>query len=66
MVVFDEPQLDGDGDGPYRAAVIWETYLLPVSEGEVNDDVEARQLRQLRDAALRAVLEHPESGSPLH
>jgi len=25
-VAFDEPQLDGDGQGPYRAAVIWEKY----------------------------------------
>jgi hypothetical protein len=27
LVQFDEPQLDGDGAGPYRAAVIWEKYL---------------------------------------
>lgn len=26
-VWFDEPQLDGDGDGPYRAGSIWETAL---------------------------------------
>ena len=26
-VAFDEPQLDGDGHGPYRAAVVWEKYL---------------------------------------
>jgi hypothetical protein len=27
MVFFDEPQIDGDGMGPYYAAVIWEKYL---------------------------------------
>lgn len=27
LVAFDEPQLDADGDGPYRKAVIWERYL---------------------------------------
>jgi len=27
LVRFDEPQLDGDGAGPYYAAVIWEKYL---------------------------------------
>jgi len=26
-VEFDHPQLDCDGQGPYRAAVIWEKYL---------------------------------------
>lgn len=26
-VRFDEPQLDIDGDGPYRKAVIWDRYL---------------------------------------
>jgi hypothetical protein len=26
-VVFDSPQLDADGDGPYRKAVIWDRYL---------------------------------------
>jgi hypothetical protein len=26
-VIFDEPQLDADGDGRYRKAVIWERYL---------------------------------------
>ena len=26
-VVFDEPQLDADGDGPYRAGSIWEESL---------------------------------------
>jgi hypothetical protein len=65
MVVFDEPQLDCEGDGPYQAAVIWETFLLPVSQGEVNDDIDARRRRELRDEALRTVLENPGSGSPL-
>jgi hypothetical protein len=27
MVVFDEPQLDGDGDGPYVMAAVLERYL---------------------------------------
>jgi hypothetical protein len=27
LVHFDEPQLDCHGQGPYRAAVIWEKYL---------------------------------------
>jgi hypothetical protein len=26
-VTFDGPQLDADGDGPYRKAAIWERYL---------------------------------------
>ena len=30
LVHFDEPQLDCDGAGPYRAAVIWEKYLRAV------------------------------------
>jgi hypothetical protein len=29
LVRFDEPQFDCDGDGPFRAAVIWEKYLQP-------------------------------------
>ncbi|MCX4956780.1 ferrous iron transport protein A [Streptomyces virginiae] len=28
-VTFDEPQYDGDGDGPYRKAFIWDRYLRP-------------------------------------
>ncbi|GGV39558.1 hypothetical protein GCM10010182_75060 [Actinomadura cremea] len=28
-VVFDEPQYDGAGDGPYRKAQIWDRYLRP-------------------------------------
>lgn len=27
LVRFDEPQLDGDGQGPYVSAVIWAKYL---------------------------------------
>jgi hypothetical protein len=27
LVRFDEPQCDGDGAGPYYAAVIWEKHL---------------------------------------
>ncbi|MBE1537204.1 hypothetical protein [Actinomadura algeriensis] len=28
-VVFDEPQYDAGGDGPYRKAQIWGRYLVP-------------------------------------
>lgn len=31
LVRFDEPQRDGDGAGPYHAAVIWEKYLQPIN-----------------------------------
>jgi hypothetical protein len=27
-VWFDEPQLDADGDGPYRGGEIWESALV--------------------------------------
>ena len=27
FVEFDEPQLDGDGDGPYVSAEVWEGYV---------------------------------------
>jgi hypothetical protein len=30
-VIFDEPQLDANGDGPYRKAQIWGRYLRPVT-----------------------------------
>ena len=30
-VWFDVPQLDADGDGPYRAGQIWETALTLIS-----------------------------------
>jgi hypothetical protein len=66
MVVFDEPQRDGDGDGPYSSAVIWETYLVPIAEGEVDDAPDAQERRAARDRALRAVLEHPEGGESAH
>ena len=29
-VVFDEPQVASDGNGPYRKALIWERYLRPL------------------------------------
>ena len=29
-VDFDEPQLDIDGNGPYRKALIWDRYLDPL------------------------------------
>ncbi|WP_370420923.1 hypothetical protein AB8O64_22285 [Streptomyces sp. QH1-20] len=28
-VVFDEPQYDSSGEGPYRGAQIWDRYLIP-------------------------------------
>jgi hypothetical protein len=62
MVLFDEPQRDGDGDGPYPAALIWETYLLPIGEGEVDYGPDAQDRRSRLDKALRAVMEHPEVG----
>ena len=31
-VWFDEPQLDADGDGPYRAGQIWESALTLLSK----------------------------------
>jgi hypothetical protein len=31
-VQFDEPQLDADGDGPYRAGCIHENALSPISK----------------------------------
>ena len=62
MVVFDSPQRDGDGDGPYSSAVIWETYLMPVGVGEVDESPDARTQRSARDRDLQAVLDHPEQG----
>jgi hypothetical protein len=29
-IVFDEPQRDTDGDGPYRKGSVWERYLEPL------------------------------------
>ncbi len=29
-VDFDEPQMDAEGDGPYRKAQIWGRYLEPL------------------------------------
>ena len=34
-VTFEEPQLDGDGAGPYRKALIWGRYLQPVPGDQV-------------------------------
>ncbi len=31
-IVFDQPQLDGDGDGPYLAGEVETEYLRPVEE----------------------------------
>lgn len=64
MVVFDEPQLDADGDGPYRAAVIWEKYLQPLGFTGVDEGPEASADRAKRDAAIRSVIEAPELGEP--
>lgn len=33
-IVFDEPQLDGDGDGPYRGGEVLERYLSPLGHGD--------------------------------
>jgi hypothetical protein len=32
-VDFDEPQLDHEGNGPYRKALIWDRYLPAVWSG---------------------------------
>jgi hypothetical protein len=65
MVVFDEPCLDADGDGPYEAAVIWEQYLEPLEMDEVPPSAESLDRRRTRDEALAAVLAHPEQGVPV-
>jgi len=31
-VVFDAPQVDSNGDGPYRKALIWDRYLRPLPD----------------------------------
>jgi len=65
MVVFDEPQLDTDGDGPYSVAVIWEKYLRPLGEAGAVEASRASTGRAGRDDALRAVLEDPSSGDQI-
>lgn len=30
-IVFDEPQRDADGDGPYERAQVLDTYLIPLT-----------------------------------
>jgi hypothetical protein len=37
FVVFDEPQLDADGDGPFESATILEIYIEPVAPHVAND-----------------------------
>lgn len=32
FVAFDQPQVDSDGDGPYRKAQIWGRYLERLSD----------------------------------
>jgi len=32
FILFDEPQDDGSGDGPYRGGEIDETYLEPIED----------------------------------
>lgn len=39
-IVFDEPQRDGDGDGPYAAAEVEEEYIEALREPEADDDRE--------------------------
>jgi hypothetical protein len=59
MVVFDEPQIDSEGDGPYEAAVIWETYLQVI--GDADPPTAADEVRRRRrDEALHETIEHPE------
>lgn len=33
-VWFDEPQLDADGDGPYKGGSIWESALTKIEKSE--------------------------------
>jgi hypothetical protein len=63
LIRFDEPQLDSSGDGPYRAAVIWEKYVVP--EGDISMDLsdEAVLRRAKDDEALRQVIESPGDGT---
>jgi hypothetical protein len=61
-VMFDAPQDDGSGDGPYSAASIFECYLEPIGEAELDVSPEASKRREGYDAALREVMEHPERG----
>jgi hypothetical protein len=63
LVQFDEPQLDTSGEGPYRAAVIWEKYLTPNGEIslDISDDAVSRRVE--RDEALRQVIESPGEGT---
>jgi hypothetical protein len=63
LVLFDEPQLDTSGDGPYSAAVIWEKYVIP--DGDISLDLrnEAILRRAKVDEALRHVIESPGEGT---
>jgi len=35
FVLFDEPQLDADGDGPYYKAEVWERYIEAIGDEEL-------------------------------
>jgi hypothetical protein len=63
LIRFDEPQLDSSGDGPYRAAVIWEKYVTP--DGYISTDLseEAVLRRTKDDEALRQVIALPGEGA---
>ena len=67
-MTFDEAHDDGSGDGPYQAATIDERRLQVIGEGRLTWDFseEGKARRAVIDAALREVVEHPESGERLH
>jgi hypothetical protein len=65
MVRFDEPQLDVEGDGPYRAATVWEKYLVVLDDRPVKETRSDRRARRVRDRALKEVIQHPERGEAI-
>ena len=54
--------MDGDGDGPYRAAVIWRRYLEPLEYVGIDERPENLARIERDNEALRAVIDHPERG----
>ena len=66
LVTFDEAHDDGSGDGPYQAATIDERRLQVIGEADLDFSEEGKARRAVIDAALREVVEHPESGERLH
>ena len=65
-MTFDEAHDDGSGDGPYQAATIDERRLQVIGEADLGFQRRRKSRRAVIDAALREVVEHPESGERLH